>query len=81
MTIFIDGVELDTVSSPAQGTYDVLSYNFVAGAGGSEIKFSSNIGGFFGSTVDAVSVVEVPAPATAMVFPLAAMLSARRRRV
>lgn len=79
LTIFIDGVELDTVTTPATGTYDPRSYNFLAASSATEIKFSSNISGFGGPTLDAVSVVAVPGPMTLALLPAVA-LPVRRRR-
>ncbi len=81
MTIYWDGVFVDTISSPAFGTWTSFSYQ-VFGAPGptTTLDFVSNISGFAGVMLDEVSVVPVPAPSAAAVLLAGTVAATRRRR-
>jgi choice-of-anchor C domain-containing protein len=66
LQVFWDGILLDTITSPAFGTWDTFTYSVTASTGSTALEFDSTVGGDAGPLLDAVSVNgrAVPEPAT-----------------
>ncbi len=79
VSVFWNGALLDTLTSPAFGTWNVYNYDVVGANGSSSVlSFVSNTDGFFGTLLD--DVVVVPSPSAAALLGLGGLLAARRRR-
>jgi hypothetical protein len=81
VSAYWNGVLLETLTSPAFGTWQQFTYNIAGGAGSNTLlSFEGNVDGVFGTLLDDVSVVLVPSPSAAAVVGLAGLVATRRRR-
>lgn len=80
VSIFWDGNLVSTESSPAFGTWTVVSFNVTATTTSTLLSFVGNIDGFAGTLLDAVSVDAVPAPGAGALALLELAAMSRRRR-
>ena len=79
VSILWGGTLVDTLTSPAFGTWQTYTYNVVGGVGTSTLlSFVGNTDGSFGTLLD--NVVVIPSPSAATLLGLGGLLAARRRR-
>ncbi len=80
VSIFWDGNFVSTESSPAFGTWTVLSFSVTATTTSTLLSFVGNLDGLAGTLLDAVSVDAVPAPGAGALALLGLAAMNRRRR-
>jgi choice-of-anchor C domain-containing protein len=83
LTVAWNGTNIDTVTSPPQGTWLPFQYNVTATGASTRLEFFSNVPGNSGPFLDTVSVVSTapePAPGVLILLSAAALPLLRRRR-